>query len=364
MEAFKDQFFNQSYIITLAEDIKASYPEFDSLSFIDKILDSDWNTRELKDRMHWISYSLHSFLPSRFEEALNILSQVATYRLSQNRWGGGDLVFPDFVEQYGIQHYSLSMDALELFTQLSTAEFAVRPFIANYPEKMMHQMLIWASHPNEHVRRLASEGCRPKLPWGMVLRNLVNNPSPIIPVLEKLFNDSSEYVRKSVSNNLNDISKDHPELVIAFCKKMRNSKPKTERLIKHGLRTLLKNGNHEALNLFEFDTNLKLKDTNFTLGNKSLLIGEKLQMKLEFSISNAQKIRVEYRIFFARPSGKSTSKLFQWTEKNLTNIEKIVLIKNHSFADVSIRKHYEGEHRIQVFVNGKLFEEKSVFLLK
>ena len=351
------------YLSKLAEDISLFYAEFESVGFLQSVLDSKWTARELKDRMRCITTNLQKYLPSDFNESIEILINTAQFRLNQSRWGGGDLVFPDFVEQYGLLHFDKSIASLELFTQLSTAEFAVRPFIIAFPEKMMQQMLLWASHPNEHVRRLASEGCRPRLPWGMVIKDLVQNPTPIFPILELLFHDSSEYVRKSVSNNLNDISKDNPSEVLEFCKNMRNGKPETERIIKHGLRTLLKQGNAKALNFFNFSKEIEVRDLSFSLDKAVVKIGEKMQMKLEFSVSENQNIRLEYRIYFSRPGGNLTSKLFHWTERKISETTHLRLIKNHSFADVSIRKHYPGEHKVELFINGNCLAD-TIFHLK
>jgi 3-methyladenine DNA glycosylase AlkC len=131
------------------------------------------------------------------------------------------LFFPDFVETYGLEHWDRSVAALEKFTRMSTSEFAVRPFLKRNQPRMMAQMAAWSKHESEHVRRLASEGCRPRLPWADALPALKRDPAPIWPILEQLKADPSEYVRRSVANNLNDISKDHPEQVLAIAQACR-----------------------------------------------------------------------------------------------------------------------------------------------
>ena len=216
MEPLKDN-YNQSFFDDLCARFIAVYPEFDSKKFLKDIFDDKWQGRELKGRMRHISLCLNGLLPAKYSDALEILKKVSVI-------DGGKLsylymFFPDFVELYGQNYWVESMSALEVFTQYSSSEFAIRPFIKNDQSKAMQQMLKWSKSDNYHVRRLASEGCRPRLPWTMALPELKKNPEPILPILENLKNDESEYVRRSVANNLNDIAKDHPEKVIEIARK-------------------------------------------------------------------------------------------------------------------------------------------------
>ena len=208
--------FNQAYLDDLGAAIQSHYPPFDTRAFLARVIDDQWEGRALKERMRHITTVLHGFLPQDYRTALDILRRVAP-TLSQ--YGFENRIFPDFVGLYGLDDWEASISSLEQFTQLISAEYAVRPFILRDQERMMAQMLQWACRQNHQVRRLASEGCRPRLPWGVALPALQANPSPILPILERLKRDPSEAVRRSVANNLNDIAKDNPDVVIGLLRR-------------------------------------------------------------------------------------------------------------------------------------------------
>ena len=202
----KDKYYNYDSLHDLASRIKAVFPSFQENDFVDHIMNETWDALELKARMRQITINLGKYLPADYKQALGIIDQViAGYPSGYN--DNALIYFPDFVEVYGQDecHWDLSMAAIERYTPLSTAEFAVRPFIIKQEARMMQQMAVWARHDNEHVRRLASEGCRPALPWGQALTSFKKAPSPVLPILEQLNTDPSLYVRKSVANHLNDI---------------------------------------------------------------------------------------------------------------------------------------------------------------
>lgn len=357
-EKLKDILIPDDQILSLASSIYEVFPEFNSESFINKVLDSGWKERELKQKMRHITVCLRKYLPSDYPEAILILEKIT----SQSK-GFIALSFSDFVECYGIDHWDISMNALVNFTSSCSSEFAVRPFIDHSPEKAMPYLYIWAENENHHIRRLASEGCRPLLPWGKVLRKFKTDPSPIIPILEKLKNDPSEYVRKSVSNNLNDISKNHPELVIEICKKWQGKTKETDRIIKHGCRTLLKSGNTKALSLFGFEASDSFEVTDLQTDVNSVRIGGSI--KFTFSLKNIsatkQIARIEYRIHFVKSNGKTSAKIFQIKESGFEPGEHRV-VKSQSFADFTTRKHYPGIHLIEIIVNGQAKAEIEILL--
>ena len=163
------------------------------------------------------------------------------------------MVFLDFVEVFGLDDYEASIPALEYFTQYMSAEFAVRPFIVKYPKQMLAQMLVWSKHTNPDVRRLSSEGSRPRLPWGIALPALKKDPAPVLPILEELKLDPSESVRRSVANNLNDIAKDHPEVTLQVLHSWQAlDREEIAAITRHALRTLLKDGHPQALELLGY----------------------------------------------------------------------------------------------------------------
>jgi len=352
-ELLKDV-YTEAYVKELAGRLQEAHSGFDSSAFIQKVKGGDWPSMELKARMKRITEGIHEHVPLPYSNILDILIDIAPYCGSL-----AGLFLPDYVSRYGLdEDWNTSMEALARLTPFASAEFAVRPFILRDEERMMDQMLHWSNHESEHLRRLASEGCRPRLPWGQALKNFQANPAPILPILENLKDDPSEYVRRSVANNLNDISKDHPALVLEIAQRWLRQKLSRKRLVKHGLRTLLKKGDSSVLALFGFGNPDRVAVSSFTLDPKAVRIGDSAQLQVEMDIQGEKELplRIEYAIDFVKKSGKLNRKVFQWKEKNykggLYRIEK-----SHSFRQMSTRKHYPGLHRLLFLVNG---EEKAI----
>jgi 3-methyladenine DNA glycosylase AlkC len=373
--------YNQQFLDNLSETIFAIDKKFDRKNFLKNFAQKNWQEKALKQRMRAISIALDESLSQKtYPQKIEILKKAALKISKDKNSGLALIIFPDFVELSLGRHpcvrasesrgshefdFDLSMCALEFFTEFGTSEFAVRQFIkANQARalKFFHQ---WTKSKNHHVRRLASEGCRPRLPWGEALPEFKKDPSAILPILEALKFDDSAYVRKSISNNLNDISKDNPAVVLNLLKKWKKEKV-SEPLIKHALRGLLKKGNIEALALIgiKSDANMS-KNFNiqtFALQKKAIKNGENLifDFALENKISG-NKIRLEYAVYFLNKNGSHGKKIFQITTKNF---EKglFKFSKKHSLRDLSTRKHNAGKHMISLVVNG--FEmRKEEFLL-
>lgn len=344
--------YHEKYLHELALRIKAVYPAFQVNDFVDSIMDETWDALELKARVRQIATNLGKYLPTDYEQALGIIDRViAGYPAGFNDFTL--MYFPDFVEVYGqdMCHWDLSIAALERYTPFSTSEFAVRPFIINHQERMMQQMAVWTRHANEHVRRLASEGCRPALPWGQALTNFKKDPLPVLDILEQLKADPSLYVRKSVANNLNDISKTHPNLVADLAANWYGENEHTNWIVKHGCRTLLKNGNRDVLTLFGYDTIISVNVQDFVLEAASILIGDNLSFSFAISTKEAVKVRLEYGIDYVKSNRTRKRKIFKISEVSLKPNEKKLYTKKHSFADVSVRKHYPGLHSLTLIVN-------------
>ncbi|MDL2274230.1 DNA alkylation repair protein [Oscillospiraceae bacterium OttesenSCG-928-G22] len=352
-ELMKDRYYNNNTIQELALRVKAVYSAFRFDDFVSDIIDETWAVLALKARMRRITANLGKYLPSDYGQALCILDRViATYSIGIV--DSGLLYFPDFVEVYGQdeRHWNVSMAALERYTPYSTAEFAVRPFIIKHEARMMEQMAAWAEHDNEHVRRLASEGCRPALPWGQALNSFKKDPSPVLRILEKLKADPSLYVRKSVANNLNDISKTHPELVVELAEGWYGKNELTDWIIKRGCRTLLKRGNRAVLDIFGFADADCVCISRFSLGAASISVGEDIAFSFHIEAKKDTKVRLEYGIDYVKASGRRNRKIFKISEPFFRKNEKKPYTKTHSFADVSARKHYPGTHSITLIVNG------------
>lgn len=349
-ELLKD-LYNEKYVALLADAVASQYPAFDREAFNCDIFDIAWDSLELKRRMRRITESLRRRMPDDYREALRLLEQAVA---GLEGYGLQNLIFPDFVEQYGLDDWDASLPALKLFTPYSTSEYAVRPFILADAPRMMARMLEWASDDNHHVRRLASEGCRPRLPWGIALAPFKQDPSPVLPILERLKADESEYVRKSVANNLNDIAKDHPELVLDLAQRWFGRHPHTDWIVRHGCRTLLKRGQPQALALFGFDQELAVSVEGLALSPSSTTIGGTVTFGFTLLPEGdaPAKIRVEYAIDFVKSGGKRSRKIFKITENTYNPGVAQSFSRTHSLADLSTRRHYPGVHRLAVVING------------
>ncbi|AXU52456.1 TPA: DNA alkylation repair protein [Clostridioides difficile] len=339
--------YNRESLYEVAVAIQSVYNSFKVDEFIKSTMDETWNNLELKARCRKISMSLGMYLPEDYKEALSILEKSVTGFYFA-------FFFPDFVEVYGQDdiNWDLSISALERNTEYWSSEFAVRAFIIKDEERMMAQMRKWSKHKSEHVRRLASEGCHPQLPWGQAISKFKKDPTPVLPILEQLKTDTSTYVQKSVANNLNDISKTHPDLVISIAKDWYGKNKSTNWIVKHGCRTLLKKGNRDVLALFGYDDTTSINIQDFTLETTSISIGEDLTFSFNILAKKATKTRLEYGIDYIKSNGKKSRKIFKISEVSLKENEKKSYMKKHSFADVSVRKHYPGIHSIAIIING------------
>jgi 3-methyladenine DNA glycosylase AlkC len=347
--------FNMDTVQTLGNALATEYPVFPTKTFIQDVFDDSWEKLELKARVRHITQIIGILLPSDYPEALKILRSTLPHLTEQ---GFEKMVFPDFVEVYGLEDWPTSMDALEEFTKHVSGEFAIRPFIARYPNQTLNRMLKWAEHPHPGVRRLASEGCRPRLPWGLRLKDLVADPSPVLPILEKLKDDNREEIRRSVANNINDISKDHPDLAVKILTDWQDpEKINRTRLIKHALRSLIKAGHPGALGLLGFSSEPEIKIKNIRLEPEQIKLGGEVQFSFEIhSKSNEeQKLMVDYMVHFLKASGKHSPKVFKLKQITLQPGEKITINRKHGIKPITTRKYYPGIQYFQPQVNGKKF---------
>ena len=348
--------FSRSLIEPFALEIREVWEEFPTQKFLNQVFDKNWESLELKQRVRHISQALRATLPPEYPEALDFVTKTTERYLHRH---GEKLTFvytflPDFVEAHGVDYPDHSIPALETLTQWSSAEFAVRPFLLRYHERMCAQMLLWSKHPSAMVRRLSSEGIRPRLPWGMGVPMLKRDPSPILPILENLKNDPAETVRRSVANNLNDIAKDHPELVLSFAERWLGQSAETDWIVRHACRGLLKKGNAAALAHFGFQKGLEgIEISNFQVSEKVSIGG---RLEFSFSIKNTAnipaQIRLEYGIDYQTLSGKISSKVFKIKELEIRSGQLENIARHQRFQDFTTRKHYAGPHTLRILLNG------------
>lgn len=358
-EKLKDILFPQEKVQLFARILKEEYPDFEAENFVNEVCDKDWTERELKEKMRHTTLCLHRFLPSDFNVTVEILKAVVP-----NVKGFESIVLPDYVEVYGLEYPDISVPALGILTKCGSSEFGIRPFLIKDLDGTMKYMLGWADDEDFRVRRFASEGCRPRLPWAMGVPALKKDPSQILPILEKLKNDPEEFVRKSVANNLNDISKDHPELVLDICERWQDKSKNTDWIVKHACRTLLKQGNKRAMLLFGFANPVKMKIENLQFSNFKPKIGDEVNFSFDLNLDTKkkQKVRLEYIVHFVKSFGKTSPKVFQLREVELAP-GKHSFQKKQSFANVSTRKHFAGEHKFEIVVNGEVKADAVLHLM-
>lgn len=339
--------YTHAYIANLANKVKVHYTDFDEQNFRASVFCDIWESLELKARMRHIALQLHRFLPLSYAEQLTILKTT-----SKDFGSFEAMFFQDFVEVFGLDDFEHSMEALEVFTIGSSSEFAVRQFILKYEERTLEQMKIWAKSDNEHLRRLACEGCRPRLPWAVALPKFKKEPSKVLQIIELLKNDPSLYVRKSVANSLNDISKDHPQVVTQFVKNNQGFSKELDWICKHASRTLLKKGDSAILELFNLQSLPHVSIENFICG-KAVKIGDALHFSFELSVKEPiENIRIEYAIEYLKANNRHNKKVFMLTQGRLESTQK-TFTKKQSFKDMTTRKHYSGQHFISVLINGE-----------
>ncbi len=339
--------YSTALIKNLGNRIFERCDDFDRKAFGRSVFDENWKDRELKQRMRHIAECLHQHLPANYKKTIKILKPVSTH------FSGFEyMFFQDYVECYGLHDFEISIPALEHFTKYASSEFAVRAFILQDEKRMMKQMAHWAKSDNHHVRRLATEGCRPRLPWAISLPAFKKDPKPVLTILKILMKDDSEYVRRSVANNLNDISKDHPEIIIDWAQQWLGKNKNSDRLIKHACRSLLKQGDTRALSLFGFTDAKHIKAQKLKV-QPEVKLGEKLAFSflLKSRDSALGRCRIEFAINFMKANGKHSRKIFKISEGDYTEREKQIS-KYFSFRKISTRKYYAGKHQITIVING------------
>jgi 3-methyladenine DNA glycosylase AlkC len=354
----KESLFNRDSVTGFAAAIQGVYPVFDEEAFLRGVFDESWPDRALMDRMRRVTVVLHDGLPADYRQAAALLIEA-----SPKLAGGGfiDMVPCDYAAVYGLDDLETSIPLLEESTKLTSAEFAVRPFIEKYPTPMMAQMLAWADHEYEGVRRLASEGCRPRLPWGIRLHDLVDDPAPILPILEKLKHDPSESVRRSVANNLNDISKDNPDVVLDQLRRWNAAEADDKEIswiTGHALRTLVKAGDVEALELLGYPAEPQIVVRDVRVEPQRVAIGNHvtLSYELESTGQSDQKLMVDYVVYLLRANGRQTAKVFKHKKITIEPDQVLRIEKKQSFRPVTTRKYYPGAQAIAPQINGRLFD--------
>ena len=359
--ALKD-WFDQARYKHISQQVAALYPDFDKKRFL-KLAVQDLDSLTLMQRLRRTTESLHATLPAAFPQALEILRPLAP-RLDHSFVS---LVLPDYVALYGQDHFELSLDALKYFTPFGSSEFAIRHFLQRDLPRTLAVMETWARDENDHVRRLASEGTRPRLPWSFRLDPLIADPTPTFHILETLRSDPSLYVRKSVANHLNDITKDHPDRVLNLLESWPLSENRhTAWIARHALRTLIKNGDSRALAVIGAGAKAKVQVHDFTVSPPKIQLGEKvrLSLHLESRSSKDQRLVVDYAVHYVKKSGNPSAKVFKWKELTLPAGESVTLTREQMIKDFSTRVHHAGHHAVEIMINGETMAKSGFDLVR
>jgi 3-methyladenine DNA glycosylase AlkC len=352
-------FFSPALVHRIAADMVRALPAFPARAFIRQAT-TGLDQLELLHRGKHIARALHAHLPGAYPQALDVLLRsLGPEHASEELVGGGMAPFyylPHtlFVAEHGLDHFDLSLQAQYELTKRFTAESSIRPYIARDPERTFAQLALWTKDANPHVRRLASEGTRLRLPWASRVAWLDANPRRVVELLELLKDDPATVVRRSVANNLNDLSRDHADLVVDTCRAWLSAE--RHALVRHALRSLVKKGHRGALGVLGANARPKVS-VNAARIAKRVRIGDQLQFAftLQSTASRAQDLIVDYAVHFVKANGAPRPKVFKLKRVTLAARGSVELTGRISFASMTTRQHYPGRHRIEVLANGEAF---------
>ncbi|WP_155372946.1 DNA alkylation repair protein [Catellatospora vulcania] len=357
MADLKDQ-INEVSLDRLAAAITRVHPAFPAREFT-AAAHAGLGDLPLKQRVSVVSAQLAAHLPQPFPVAAHVLRDtVAATPLDM--WSAWPAT--DYVAVHGLGHPDDALATLAALTPHATAEFAIRPYLAAHPERTLAQLHDWAVDPDQHLRRLASEGSRPRLPWASRVPMLAD-PQVTLPVLDRLHDDPELYVRRSVANHLNDITKDHPDVALATARRWAaGGGDGTAWVIRHALRSLVKQGHPEALGLLGFDHGANVAVTGFTVTPGSLPIGGQVTIAFTLTADTTVRAAVDYVVHHAGARGPRGPKVFKLTTATLEPGLPRQVTRRHTFQHVSVRQLYPGPHRIDIQVNGRVLAGTEIVL--
>lgn len=380
-EPFKN-LINPELVRQVGHHLARVWPAFDRKAFEHAAL-KGLEELEFKARAVHLCTALERTLPADFHHAADVLEasikpvppalhehdpdkDLGTLRTDDTGVAGWALwAYGEYIARHGLAHPDRALQAQHAFTQRFTAEFAIRPFIVAHPGRVFATLKRWVHDPSAHVRRLVSEGSRPRLPWGLRLQALVEDPSPTLPLLEALQDDPSEYVRRSVANHLNDIAKDHPETVVAWVNThLPDAPPARVKLLRHACRTLIKQGHPGALRAWgigeAFTGEISLK-----LGARRVAIGASLPIEVTLVATGpaTQKLELDYRVHHVKANGDTAPKTFKGKRLEIAPGQRLQWVKQHSLKPVTTRRLHPGPHLLDIHVNGQKVAEAPFELL-
>ncbi|MGE0099402.1 MAG: DNA alkylation repair protein [Hydrogenophaga sp.] len=378
MEPFKN-LINRDTVAATGAHLRRAWPRFDRKRFEAQATEG-LEALEFKARAMQMADALESTLPVEFAHACEVLQASLAPPLALDAKGepishspavaasgvAGWAVWSmgEFVARRGLTEVPTALACLRALTQRFTAEFAIRPLIQQQQALVFDTLSQWVSDPSAHVRRLVSEGSRPRLPWGLRLQSLVADPSPTLPLLRALQDDTSSYVRRSVANHLNDVAKDHPDLVASWVREHLVDAPVTRSaLLRHASRGLIKSGHAPTLAAWGLASGLK-GEASLNLSSARAAVGGDIGMNvvLRSSARQPQLLEVDYAVHHVRANGSSSPKVFKGWKLSLAPGEERLLSRRHSLKPVTTRTLYPGRHVVEIRVNGVSLAEASFLL--
>lgn len=348
-------FFSRALVVELADSFAKVHRPFPKAAFV-RDATRDLARLELKDRVHHIMEAMHTHLPARYADALRIVlaslgDEVSTFKYWPHTM---------FVATYGtgVDDVTRSLEAQRVLTERFSCEFSIRPFLEHHRDATLAAMRAWVKDENHHVRRLVSEGTRPLLPWAPRVSWLQREPQRLLPFLETLKDDDSDYVRRSVANHLNDVAKVHPDLVCEVAERWLT--PKRRSLVRHALRTLVKKGHPRALGILGFGGKPRVT-VEGRITPPRVRIGGKIRIEVSITSTSTstQALAVDLIVHFVKSRGTAGAKVFKLGEIELASRGTETLGKNISIAVHTTRKPYPGKHRVEALVNGERFDVGS-----
>lgn len=352
-------FFNEGVIRDIARDLKRAEPSFADRRFVAAAL-KGLGPLSLTGRAAHIASAMRTFLPEDFSQAAAILMRSLGKRHeSSDTFGMAPFKYLPhtmFVAAHGLGHFEASMQLQLELTQRFSAEFSIRAFLNHHPASTYARLVEWAQHDDVHVRRLVSEGTRPRLPWAPRLRQFQLDPAPVLALLEQLKDDPELYVRRSVANSLNDIAKDHPDLAIATCRRwLKGASAERQWIVRHALRMLVKQGHPGALNLMGVGQKARIRMTRIRVAPPRARMGGTVTVTavLESAARSEQELLVDYAVHYMKASGRTSPKVFKLKRLTLPARASVPIAFKIKLRDLSTRKHYPGRHTIELLVNGR-----------
>lgn len=367
--SLKDHLFNAESLRDFADEMSTGIPGFDADAYHATTL-AGFAERELLQRLDWMADCLEPYLPADFNEMAAQLEAALPPPLdlqhTDNDFGRFIHAVPGILAvRHGLEnHHDRALDLLYAATKRFSMEFYIRPFLNTRPQETLRRLAVWARDENYHVRRLVSEGTRPKLPWA---KAVTIDPEAALPLLDILHADGTRYVTRSVSNHLNDIAKTNPDMAIDMLEKWAGDGHQNDAelgwMTRHALRGLIRQGNARALGVLGFDPQAQV-DVALHLENGSVSVGDALTFDVTVAARQKTPVLIDYVIRFLKSSGQHAPKVFKLKQVVLQPDAPLTLYKTHRFkGDATTFRLYPGTQFLGVQVNGVLVKEAPFTLL-